>query len=1417
MRKTRLIIKCVLSLALTLNGQFFGLAVANEGDDHTPKKNEENRPPNKSAESPTLKEVDVEFTANTEEDRKKFRPSNLKEEHALSLLAFLIARSEAKNDEPIIKKLSLEGKTFKGQMGHTIKGFPVEALVFYAAIGATMVRKAYTNSFKDGKQDPRWMENFITELTSTMGILSFFAFVLASGVTSYWTRRFFQNKSITALSSARMRHAKDPTNRRVRRRYLATRFGFDHSPFIVGPLSMSMGMMASNIVHELDYIASHNEHAKACTDLLPKLLTGGLSKHLPSDQDKLACDLFYDELSGNALSWVPGLVSMVVASTLSHALVKGMLKGLTGTKEVILKGATWVPGVALSSIANKALLLIPIPFINVAARVISVAARSIKGVAQSIKKPDSLPLRFLNLYAFMEVEQEVTHEFFSYIWTDGQKSDRWEDSVSDLMLHLNNVDYNSPYRICKDEKQTDCEYHESIYTIHKTASRFNQWRQHQMMLASLAYNNWLLYVSSALNSFDFAREQYREFFKAKFNPVESELNTVLYFVNPEQEEWKTMFQGMQGIIDKELGMDKKFAGERVASRIPSLKVVSYSPSRFLKPNMPPQNRKDKLLVLRALFSAWDSNVSLEPFFDDNFSNFKREIRQEILNKQYSTVDFLTKLLDKSLSALEDNNEFLSASEEQLNNLENQLRDEEQKSPLDEDKISRLDYALYSAKSQLNEDLSKIISIDKGDKQILDSLNKLIKLRLPDDSLFFTHKQYGEIKPKMDEDFISFYLSSWDSIIENFVTRYNNAENKQAVLDDFKKYLKALKTEFLDNKLKLVDHTKLEKQVTLTLRKRVLSAGLEYLNQIVIQEKEARKYSFGAPDHHSLAVNKELKNLPKEVQSAFRFLGLDDVFAKLYRLTFNCRRSESNQIVPNSCVSLQSDTKGMDRIKINNSQNTSLYPSTLKNLHTPGAMDFLVASAVCGPDLDTKKHNNMLAHISRVKGQDSLKDVFRKELGFFGRLFNAESDTEMNMDDIVEKTPVFDRPMGGRDFKVRPPYITKNLNKNERRDICRGMHSRRGTNNIVQDIYDSRFIAGGKEYSNLLHLVLDHIALDGVSSVEGFDKWWDRNMQPYKALFMVAMDREYKRLVERWFMQPLFRNDTTEVSILECTLLRTKSYRSLLDVFQNSSQGEKYIKQIGRMCRNRDSIMYDHLLHFPVGVFENMRFEIFFWSKILLQLQKKRNKYLTENCKGSRQSSSEELENSLMKFKQHFNIGEKCAGNPDQYWLDDVLAVNSNPNSDFDKDTPNNKIQTCKKWTKSFMDKISTNKTGTNDNILTDLKQVSEALEIEWEALKEGAYPLQDSNFNAEGSSQEDIEKKHYTAMLAGFTSHYSESDECEEVALETYENDRYVARLPEQLINYTLVRLHRIMEEGINYAHQINVLSKNPEVTNATD
>ena len=70
---------------------------------------------------------------------------------------------------------------------YTATGFSLEALVFYTAVGASMVQTAYTDThwFYGGRSDPIYLENLLSEVTSPVGLFSLFCFIFFSSHTNH--------------------------------------------------------------------------------------------------------------------------------------------------------------------------------------------------------------------------------------------------------------------------------------------------------------------------------------------------------------------------------------------------------------------------------------------------------------------------------------------------------------------------------------------------------------------------------------------------------------------------------------------------------------------------------------------------------------------------------------------------------------------------------------------------------------------------------------------------------------------------------------------------------------------------------------------------------------------------------------------------------------------------------------------------------------------------------------------------------------------------------------------------------------------------------------------------------------------------------------------------------------------------------
>ena len=177
-------------------------------------------------------------------------------------------------------------------------------------------------------------------------------------------------------------------------------------------------------------------------------------------------------------------------------------------------------------------------------------------------------------------------------------------------------------------------------------------------------------------------------------------------------------------------------------------------------------------------------------------------------------------------------------------------------------------------------------------------------------------------------------------------------------------------------------------------------------------------------------------IPDPVLPVFYKLGPENIFAWLYAGTFmgiSLEEEESlflHQIRPH--------TQGMLDIETLNKTLTIGYKhpnhKTLKRLHTPYVTDFIVASALCGSDLDIEQDLNLLQQTQHILSDPDPQTAF--ETTFEGQ----------SLDDIINLLPVFDHRSpdfihlffgNGLSYAFYPPRITQLKNENEREAICNG--------------------------------------------------------------------------------------------------------------------------------------------------------------------------------------------------------------------------------------------------------------------------------------------------------------------------------------------------------------------------------------------
>ena len=1364
-------------------------------------------------------EIEVEFTPTSKEDMDKSKPSNVDAEDVKALLRFAGFEFELtqERDSRLVYRLhSASQQTQKGMATHQIKNFPVEALIFYAAIGASMARTAYTDSvIKGGRADPRWMENLLHEMTSPVGVLSFFAFVIFSGQTNVLYSKWlttsvgpFTKGPLKGLKISRpVRGWLKPSlvenrlgylrNRAIvsgrSGRYFGARIGRGFLASFGGQLGMAIGMLASNIVHEIDTIASFNPNFNPCMENLKNKITFNSENN--DANSRRHCDLFYDELAHTVFSWGPGVASLISASLISHQLVNMAVGtsrlgargvGIAANKTIssgFLKGAIIRSNarIPIASLARGATWLVPIPGFRIAKGGLKLVDNFlIPPVLQFLKwfgGSRNRPLfRFVNLYAFMETDALITTPLVNLLWTDNMKAGDVSDSISDFMRYYD-VDYTTP--ICKDPTESECsEYHDMILTVQKTGLRFDGWRQYKIQMPMMAYHNWFKYVSNALSSVEETYTMYKNFVLAKQGV--SSFNEVKYlsveFEKLEKEGEETFFKKMVNIIDEYLAENEN---EKERSNEIDHNVVSISPSRFTKPELSLNNR-DMILLLHALFSVQNSEESLKPFYGDDWARVEEENKKKVLDSDLNP----NKLIKFYFDILE--NEFTSFKEELFNSVQKnydslteQERENIQKDLNLTQELTIQHYRQYLLKVFFDIIVAKTNGFMKFEIEEAGERKKLLKeyivksvlpdeFNLPENAHFLKVLKDFYFERDETEPFLAWYFSGWDTL---FKVKYESINPNDLTSDEA---AQGFLTNLWEDDIVIIRNETLnqlpidDSKVRDNLRKRVLAAGIEYLKETVESEVEARADSLDVIDvfHIEDKLGKNPDKIPDKVLWVYqRLLNLKEVFgdkltknivlARLYEQMFIDVSEEGSepkydQVTPRpQGMHLVEAMNNLYQIK-EEQFDIKYHPNRLEGIRTSYMIDFIVASALCGPDLS-----------------DQDEDLLSKEMGLSDKDPRSAFESafaEEDIDDIMDAIPVFDRYFLGTDYSFHPPRIVT-MDEEARKKICSGLFSG-NTNRIIENIYDGRFLVGDKEYSSLLHLVLDHVGLEGISSEEDFNLWWFFTIGPYISLFQLAADREYKRVVETGFIEPFF-NDDINVEDIKSLRINRSSNQSVLD--QTVFISRKWFEEKNGRPRRGSSYPKKYSLALPEGTFHNMYFELLYWSDMILHFSQRR-----ENSMSDEQLSS--LKENLLKFADAFKPSENCS--PEYSFLE--MSIH------------------CQTWAKNFLSSVK-------ELDETVLSNIISLLGIDRRRLMQTTYP---ETIEIEGLSQEQIDnvKKVRNIHIGSFF--------CDNGKANIYECEP--ASLPQQFLNTSMIRFDKILKEATNYMIHIGNISEHQDVLSVT-
>ena len=1325
------------------------------------------------------KEVVVNLPAVTQKDIIRVKPSDINYEDVEDLLRFGWDRKEwerfdyyisEKNPRLTQMLKTARQRRFGETAGHQVRNFPTEALVFYAAIGASMASQAYMDSIsKGGRSDPRWMENFLYELTSPVGLFSFFAFVMASGATNVLWSKWLTGAGVfpygLGQSPDQVKSRLDLLSRRAvngGRGALRYHASFMNTRLLLslgGPLGMSVGMLASNIVHELDFVFFHaHPHRSACLDGIK----AGADPKRNSANVALHCDLFYTDLSRTAQSWGPGLFSLVTASFISHALIGSVYKassaGARGVKVVggrFLNGAVIQTGfLSIKALAQGALFLIPMPVIKGAQAVGRGAVITLQVIKKQIR-PGGLFHRFSNLLGFMLTDTWLTHGIFAGLITEPMTAGYVSGSINNFVQY-HSVNGNTPKLVCDPDDPSDCEYHDSMLLTQKTGLSFNKWREFRMQEAMFAQQNWFRYVTDAVGSFDFAHKAYRELFIAVNSGTGAFVKTQYFFNNQEETE-PIDGQALRAFAS----MRDKITAYLTANNMeePSslnVNVVSARPLRFLKSLESGQHdpgSADRLFILRKLFSVADRNTPLAPFYGEEWGatiqTTEEQIKNQLLNRYFDEIE---------------------AHIQSVKNIVTEL--------IDTDRLDAIFFFLFPRDESGMVNAGHIIEMSNLFARLESEIDEYAETPLE----LLKEQHFGEtFSATADSGVIvqdamaQAYNILQQSMLEAGFTDVAVLEDEQIMkfsqryFSLWEAFLKKEKQK-ISSFMSVVDFKKVVEEV---MRKRILSAGLDYVNLIVREEmiKKAMGMGWRGPSPT------EVELLPEQVG---RWLGPANIFAQLYKETFvtkaSAQRGEGNVVQMRSLPQGMSAIHAIDQVyqTAESGYGVDYHSERVGRIQTPKIMDFLLASAVCGPDLSEGSVIEPEMKAVLATGNSLDKQVQEFDLAF----------PDQDIDDIMSAVPVF-KGSTGSSYSFYPPRIT-NINERDRRNICQGIYSTSST---------GVFRVGDKEYNSLLYVVLDHLGTQGVSSVEEFDSWWEMNVAPYQELFLLAAEREYKRIVEHDFIAPLFQKESEETDIL------IKEGESAVFA-QPHSLSQEWFEDQG-VCE-RPSLMTElsdkscisggqqYVLSLPKGVFHSIHFEALYLADVILHYAKKEGLSLDELA---------QLKQNLLAVSEMFNQEtlvdiEEEDGN--------AVAVSFSESGCEDEQTR----EECKNWTTNFL-KLMSAERGQQETVMQMFLNagigaeyaggVALNLNIDLRRLWGAVNPTGDTEMVGH-LNEEQLNLLQQEAV--GFPycdSAQADLTQCEPVSVS------------KQILQYSVGRLNQIAEEAANYARYVEYIQMHPD------
>ena len=477
--------------------------------------------------------VEVEMPTASPEELAEDSPSTITRREAAMMrdMALMLQISNLDLKDQMLVRGKAMGRSID-RLKSQIRNFAPEALVFYTAIGATMARKAYTDHLISGRQNPTWMQDLMAQITSPLGVFSFFCFLIASGQANYWlsqplrpwSKQLASGKAaLDALAEKETKKHKNQAKRgrktmqsgktafkhpeastswmnKVKQKmpdtlYKTSRRGFRSFAGITNQMGLAAGIFASNIITEIGTLVTQPSFHYCVNYLLPDGLSNQKLK-LSSQNGRLICNDAFEESMSTFKSWGPEILSVVTTAFINHAFIQGLVNTFEGAKKAgfyLLRKVRLRAAFPLSRLLHGMAWLIPGP--GATSKVAALAGH--------------WSFRLFSLYTFMEMNEIVSHQWF-HGWNENIHA---KDLSSSIVSFMQSFKENNN-KAGLDCKGKTCSYHPVVQHAASTANYFKRWRRFQSTPISMARQSWFSYFSNASDYFELSYKLNKDIFES---------------------------------------------------------------------------------------------------------------------------------------------------------------------------------------------------------------------------------------------------------------------------------------------------------------------------------------------------------------------------------------------------------------------------------------------------------------------------------------------------------------------------------------------------------------------------------------------------------------------------------------------------------------------------------------------------------------------------------------------------------------------------------------------------------------------------------------------------------------------------------------------------------------------------------------